>query len=78
MTMSRTILFVFVIDDDVRVRQALCEELRRRLGFAEVDGAGFTAEVIEQIQLLRPEVLFVDLSGGSRLEMIAYCGVLPL
>jgi hypothetical protein len=68
---------VFVIDDDVRVRQALCEELRSRVGHDQVQGAGFGAEVTERTQQLKPEVLFLDLSSGSRFEMTAYPGVPP-
>jgi hypothetical protein len=69
-------MFALVIDDDVRVRQALSEELRRRIGYAEVESAGAGPELIQQLHHRRPEVLFFDLALCSRFEMLAL-GVVP-
>jgi hypothetical protein len=61
-------VFAFVIDDDICVRQALCEELRGRLGFGSVDGTGSGPHVTERLQDLKPDLLFLDFSAAGQVN----------
>ena len=62
-------VFAFVIDNDIRVRQALCDELRRRLVFGGVDGTGSGPHVTERLQELKPDLLFLDLSAAGQIDI---------
>jgi AmiR/NasT family two-component response regulator len=62
-------VFAFVIDNDIRVRQALCDELRRRLVLGGVDGTGSGPHVTERLQELKPDLLFLDLSAAGQIEI---------
>ena len=70
-------MLAFVVDDDVRIRRALCDELRRHLGSGNVAETNFAPDVAERVEEFRPELLFIDLSIAARLDMRARFAVPP-
>jgi len=62
-------VLAFVIDNDIRVQQALCDELRRRLVLGGVEGTCSGPHVTERLQELKPDLLFLDLSAAGQIEI---------
>jgi DNA-binding NarL/FixJ family response regulator len=57
--MARTVL---IVDDDARVRRALCDLFRRETDFAVCGEAENGQEAIEKAQRLHPDLIVTDLS----------------
>lgn len=70
-------MLAFVIDNDIRVRQALCDELRRRLVLGGVEGTCSGPHVTERLQELKPDLVFLDLSAAGRVDIQLRSAVPP-
>ena len=71
-------MLALVIDDDVRLRKALCEEIRRQRVFEQVLATGLTSEGANRLQQYSPDVVFLDLAVGRRFDMLACRGIPPV
>ena len=53
---------VLIVDDNASIRQALCELFKREADFEVCGEAGNGKVAIEKAQLLRPDLIVLDLS----------------